>query len=538
MIIMSQSSTNPPTEKKYILAIDSGSTGIRALLFNKQGEIVARAYKVTPMTVPEEGAVEHDPEMLWQALLDVVKEVFQSPDYDLANVASIGITNQRGSFCLVEKATGKPLTNFIGWQDLRATEVAKRMDHQFSFGALRAVAGLVGKLTGNPMMLTTNMVRMKPVLGITRLRWLFEQDEVRYHETVHSGPELYKRCKNDEIHFMSLDSWFIYKLTGGKHLTDVTNASGTSLYNPFDLVWNKIHITLFDIPNTPSMFAEVLDTAGDFGKTKPDIFFGHSIQIGGCVGDQMASLFGHCCFTPGDTKISQGSGAFVDMNMGRKPKLSRRGLFPLIAWQLNGEITYMLEGQVATAGTLIDWLGVGIGVSDTAQALNEFAAQTEDTEGVIFVPTPMGISFPYFNANSRATIFGLSLSTHRKHVCRAVLEGLALRSYDILDGMQKDTKTQLSSLKVDGGVSKSDIQLQCLADFAQMTVQRAPEADMTGTGAAYFAGLSVGFWKDTDELLALQKDYIDFTPKMDLQLREKKIKAWNKAVQAVLSLNK
>ncbi|TFH30899.1 MAG: glycerol kinase, partial [Promethearchaeota archaeon] len=308
---MSQSSTPPTAQKKYILAIDSGSTGIRALLFNKQGEIVARSYKTTPMTVPEEGAVEHDPEMLWQTLLDVVKEVFQSPDYDLAEVASIGITNQRGSFCLVDKATGKPLTNFIGWADFRANEVAKRMDHQFNFGALRAVAGIVGNLTGSPMMLTTNMLRMKPVLGVTRLRWLFEQEEVRFHDTVHSGSELYQMCKRDEIHFMTLDTWFIYKLTGGKqHLTDVTNASGTALYNPFDLVWNKIYFNLFKIPNSPSMFPKVLDTAGDFGTTDPGVFFGNSIQIGSGVGDHIASLFGHCCFTPGDTKISHGSGAF------------------------------------------------------------------------------------------------------------------------------------------------------------------------------------------------------------------------------------
>lgn len=526
------------TQKKYILALDSGSTGIRALLFNKQGEIVARAYQTTPASYPSEGAIEHDPEILWEALLAVVDQVFSDPKYDLSEVASIGITNQRGSFCLVEKSTGRPLTNFINWADIRATEVANRMDHQFNYGALRAVAGFVGKITGSPMLLTTNMIRMKPILGITRLRWLFEQPEVRYKEISHTGEELYQKCKRDEIHFCTLDTWFIYRLTNGKnHLTDVTNASGTSMYNPFDLEWNKIYFKLFNIPNSPSMFPKVMDTAGDFGSTDPASFFGHSIPIGGVAGDQMASLFGHCCFLPGDTKISQGSGAFVDMCVGPKPKLSKRGLFPLIAWRLNGEVTYMLEGQVTTAGTLIDWLGEGIGVSDTAQALNEFAAQTEDTEGVVFVPTPSGISFPYFNSKTRASIFGLSLSTHRRHLCRAVLEGLAMRVYEILDGMQKDTKITLKSLKVDGGVSKSDIQLQCLADFSSVVVRRAPESDMTGTGAAYFAGLAVGFWQNMEELKTLQRDYREFPPKMDADLREKKIKRWEKAVKAVLSLD-
>lgn len=525
--------------KKYVLAIDSGSTGIRALLFDQKGKIVARAYQETPPSFPEEGAIEHDPLVLWEALLTVVKKVFDSPDYSLEEVASIGITNQRGSFCLVEKETGEPLTNFISWADVRAAETAVQCNKQFSYRLLRGFAGIVGNITKSPMLLTTKMVKMNPVLGIPRLKWLFQQKEVKYREKRHTGKELYNRCKNNEIHFCTLDTWFIYKLTNGKHhYTDVTNASGTSLYNPFELKWNTLYFKIFDIPHPPAMFPQVLDTADQFGSTDPEVFFGHTIPIGASVGDQMAALFGHCCFEPGQTKISQGSGAFVDMTVGSKPKLSKRGLFPLIAWRINREITYMLEGQVTTAGTLIDWLGEGIGVSDTAQALNEFAAQTEDTEGVIFIPTPSGIGFPYFNPKTKASIFGLSLSTHRRHVCRAVLEGLALRAWDILEGMQKDTKIQLQEIKVDGGVSKSDIQLQCLADFADVKVKRAPESDMTGTGAAYFAGLSVGFWKNLDELKELQQEYKEFAPKMSPEKRMEKIKKWKKAVQAVLSIEK
>ncbi|WP_457556852.1 glycerol kinase 5 [Candidatus Harpocratesius sp.] len=532
-------STSINEKKKFILAIDSGSTGIRALLFNHNGKIVNRAYQTTHPSFPEEGAIEHDPQILWEALLKVVNTIFKSSEYSLKEVAALGITNQRGSFCLVEKETGEPITNFISWADVRAADMAKRCDTQFSYRLLRGFAGLAGRITSSPMLLTTKMVHMSPVLGIPRLKWLFEQPEVKYRDRQHSGHELYERCKNNEIHFCTLDTWFIYKLTNGKHhYTDVTNASGTSMYNPFDLEWNKTYFKIFDIPHPPAMFPKVLDTADDFGSTDPEVFFGHSIPIGASVGDQMAALFGHCCFHPGDTKISQGSGAFVDMTVGPKPKLSKRGLFPLIAWRINGQITYMLEGQVTTAGTLIDWLGEGIGVSDTAQMLNEFAAQTHDTEGVIFIPTPSGISFPYFSPKSRATIFGLSLSTHRRHVCRAVLEGLALRAYDILEGMQHDTKIQLTEIKVDGGVSKSDIQLQCLADFTNVKVMRSPESDMTGTGAAYFAGLAVGFWKDFKELQGLQQEYQEFSPKMEPHIRTEKIKRWKKAVKAVLSLEK
>jgi len=526
------------SENKYILVIDSGGTGIRAMLFNNEGEIVDREYEKTLPNFSDDGAVEHDPEVLWQALLSVVKKIFTKPEFSPQQIVSIGITNQRGSFCIIDKKSGTPITNLISWQDVRAEKVANRMDNQFSWKALRSVAKVVGKITGDAMMNTTGMIHMNPEFALCRLRWLFEQEKVVYKDSILSGEEILTKAKNRELHFCTLDSWFIYKLTGGKkHLTDITNASGTAVYNPFDLKWNKIYAKLFKIPSNDTFLPPVLDNTDGFGKTTPELF-GVEIPIGACVGDQMAALFGHCCFNAGETKISQGSGAFVDMCVGPKPKLSKRGLFPLIAWQINGDITYMLEGQITTCGTLIDWLGDGIGLVDTPKILNELAAQTEDTEGVIVIPTPAGINFPYFNPRSRATIFGLSLSTHRKHVCRAVLEGIALRLYDIIEGVEHDTKIPITTLKVDGGVSQSDIELQYLADFANITVERAPEADMTSTGAAYMAGLAVGFWKNKNELLNLSKDYHVFKPKMDPEKRKKKLTDWKKAVNAVLSLDK
>lgn len=525
--------------QKYILVIDSGGTGIRAMLFNKEGEIVDREYEKTLPNFPEDGAVEHDPEVLWQALLSVVRKVFAKPEYSPKQIVSIGITNQRASFCIVDKNSGKPITNLISWADVRAEKVAKRMDKQFSWRALRSVVRVLGKITGSAMMNTTGMIHMNPEFALCRLRWLFEREKVVYRDSELSGQEIYDKAINRELHFCTLESWFIYKLTGGKkHVTDITNASGTAVYNPFDLEWNLIYAKLFKIPSNDTFLPEVLDNTDGFGKTAPELFEGVEIPIGASIGDQMASLFGHCCFKPGETKISQGSGAFVDMCVGPKPKLSKRGLFPLISWRINGEINYMLEGQITTAGTLIDWLGDGIGLVDTPKVLNEFAAQTEDTEGVIVIPTPSGISFPYFNPRTRATIFGLSLATHRKHVCRAVLEGLAFRLYDIIEGVEHDTKIPITTLKVDGGVSQSDIELQCLADIANITVQRAPEADMTSTGAAYMAGLAVGFWKDKNELLNLRKNYQIFKPKMDPEKRKKKLTDWKKAIKAVLSLDK
>ncbi|XEO79308.1 Glycerol kinase [Candidatus Lokiarchaeum ossiferum] len=534
MIIVSETQLQ---EKKYILSIDSGGTGIRAILFNKQGEIVDREYEKTLPMFPEDGALEHDPEILWDALKSVVNKIFAKPTYSPEEIAAIGICNQRASFCFVEKKTGKPLTNLISWADVRAEKTTMKMRKKFLYRGLVAIAKLFGKISGNTMLTTTGMLKLTPEFALCRVRWLYEQKEVKYRDSKLSGQQLYDMAKNEEIHFCTLDSWFMYKLTGGKqHITDVTNASGTALYNPFDLVWNKIYTKLFDIPHNDTFFPKVLDNDGDFGTTDPEIFGNVAIPIGASIGDQMSSLFGHCCFEPGEVKISQGSGAFVDMTVGLKPKLSKRGLFPLIAWKLNGNVTYMLEGQVTTAGTLIDWIGEGIGLADTPKVLNEFAAQTEDTEGVIVIPTPSGMNFPHFNPNTRAAIFGLSLATHRRHVCRAVLEGLALRLYDILEGMSHDTKIDIKDIKVDGGVSQSDIELQCLANFANINVERAPESDMTATGAAYFAGLSIGFWKDQEELRSLQKNYNAFSPKMTLEKRDKKLKQWRKAVKAVLKI--
>ncbi len=507
------------SEKKYILSIDAGSTGIRAILFDKEAKIVARHYEKTNPLHPEPGAIEDDPKVLWDALLSVVKNVFDQ-GFSADDVAAIGISNQRASFCLWEKKSGKPVTNFISWADIRAAETADVMNKNGKWRILKGLAKFVGSISSNVVMKTTSMFQFDPAQATVRLNWLLKKQ-----------PELRDRLKKGEIVFGTLDTWFIYNLTGKKaHVTDYTNATSTGLFNPFDLEWNSIYCNMFNLPMEG--FPEVLETNALFGTTKKSLF-GTEIPIHGAGGDQQCALFGQQCFEPGDVKVSQGSGIFVDFTVGETAKISKRGLYPLIAWHIDGKPTYLLEGQVATAGTLIDWLGEGIGLSDTPTALNEFASQTEDTEGVIFVPTPAGIRFPHFDFNTRAAIFGLSLTTHRRHLARAVLEGLALRVHDIIKGIERDTKTIIKSIKVDGGVSQSDIELQAMADFSDLTVKRAPEADMTATGAAFFAGLGIGFWKDQEELKSLKLGYTEFIPKMDPKKREEKLRRWDKAVNAI-----
>ena len=508
----------------YVLAIDAGSSGIRAVVFDKAGKVVAREYRKTPTLTPQSCWVEYDPEELWNSLLEVVTKIFTTTSISPQEIVALGICNQRASFCLWERKTGKPITNIISWADTRSASTVEKMNKNWKWRALRKFAW-IGRILGNTMLTATTMLDFHTDHAPPRLKWVLDNDN-----------DLRKRCKKGEVAYGTIDSWFVYKLTGGKiHATDYSNAA-TGLLNPFQLVWNQYILKIFDIPE--QMFPELKETTTNFGSTDPSLFEGISIPITAVAGDQQAALFGQCCFNPGDVKISQGSGAFVDVLVGDKGKLSKRGLLPLVAWVIDGKPMYLLEGYVATAGTLIDWLGKGIGLSDTPQVLNEFAAQCEDTEGVIFIPTPSGIRFPYFSVHSRATILGLSLNTHRAHVARAVFEGIAMRIVDILEGVEQDTKVVIKSLKTDGGVSQSDILLQIIADYANLEVRRAPEADMTATGIAYLAGLKSGFWKDQDELYALylQSEPTAFTPTLDSTRRMKKRKKWKEALQAIISL--
>ena len=507
---------------KYILSIDSGSTGIRAVLFDQNGQIIAREYEKVQQLTPEPGAMEFDPEALWQALLSVSKKILDNSTCDVKDIAALGICNQRGTFVLWDRKTGEPVTNFIGWADVRAAKTCEKIiKHNFKWKFMKFVTKIASVF--HPMLRTAAKMRLNTDHSIVRLKWLLD-----------SQPELRQRCKAREIAFSTIDSWFIYKLTGGKvHATDYSNAVVTNLYNPYWRRWNGIFMFIFDI--APIIFPDVKDTNGDFGVTDPGAFHNVSIPIRAAVGDQMAALFGDCCFEPGSVKGSFGSGAFVDMNIGQKSIATKRGLLPMVAWCLNGKLTNMVEGSIATAGLLVDWLDRGLGLADSPEVLNELAAQCDDAEGVVFIPTSAGIQYPYFIPEARGCIFGLSLATRKCHVARAVLEGIALALTEIIDTMRRDIKKPITTIKVDGGVSRSDILLHCLADFANVTVERSQKSEMAATGVAYFAGLGVGIWKNLDELKQLEKKSTTFEPKITAEARKNKIKLWKKSITAMLS---
>lgn len=509
-------------ETKYVIGIDAGGSSTRAFLFDFSGKIVARETEKAETLHPEDGATEHNPEEQWQVLLNVVKELIRKHTEGAHEIRAIGLSVQRSTFTLWDRKTGEPCCNFISWADIRAGATTDRMNRYLKWKFIRFVAFIISKITRNTMLTATGMLTFVTDHALTRLRWLFD-----------TRPDIYERAKKGELMFGTLDTWFVYRLTGRSlHVTDTSNAASTSLYNSFELKWNPVFCKIFDIPM--SILPEVRETADDFGKTDPDLFGGTAIPIRSVVGDQMAALFGHRCFKRGDVKISQGSGSFVDINMGIKPKLSRRGLFPLIAWTIGGETTYMLEGYMATAGRLIDWLGQGLGLSDTPKVLNDLASQTNDSGGVVFVPTPSGIRFPYFKPTARGTIFGLSLNTHRKHVARAVIQGMAMRIVDIIEGIKKDTKIMVTGIKADGGVSRSDVLLQCLSDLTGYPVSRSHEFEMAASGAAYLAGLASGVWSSLTDLENLESEYDAFHPAIEENIRTQIVERWNRALKAVL----
>lgn len=509
--------------KKYIIAVDAGGSSIRAFLFNVQGRIIGREQVKTEIIAPEPGAIEHDPDEQWKQFLIAVNNLLGNSNVKFSEIASLGISVQRGTFTLWDKK-GDTCCNFISWSDIRAAETTVAMNRNIKWKFVKLGAAIVSFFTRDTMLTATGMLKFVTDHSLSRLIWLFN-----------SRPDVYEKAKKGELMFGTLDTWFVYKLTGGKvHATDTSNAASTSLYNHFDLKWNSIFCNLFKIPM--GILPDVRETVDDFGVTAPELFDGAAIPIGAIVGDQMASLFGHRCFGKGDVKISQGSGSFVDINMGYKPKLSRRGLFPLVAWRIKGKTTYMLEGSMATAGRLIDWLGHGIGLSDTPKVLNDLAAECDDSEGVVFVPIPSGIRFPHFKPTARGTVFGLSLDTHRRHVARAVLQGIAMRLVDILNGIKKDTGIKVTTIKTDGGVSRSDILLQCISDLSDHLVTRSREHEVAAAGAAYLAGMSAGIWKSFDEIARLEKGYDLFEPRMCNEDRDKIKKRWKTALKAALSV--
>lgn len=487
---------------QFILALDQGTTSSRAILFDKNCNIIGTAQKEFTQIFPKPGWVEHDPMEILSTQIDVARAVLNIHGVSPEQIAGIGITNQRETTVVWDKETGTPVYNAIVWQDRRTADFCDQLKARGLETYVRENTGLV----------------VDAYFSGTKIKWILDYISV-------NNPDI----KTDRLLFGTIDSWLIWNLTDGAvHATDYSNACRSMLYNIVDLKWDKKMLREMDVP--ASMLPEVRDSSGDFGKTAAQWFDGAAIPIAGVAGDQQSALFGQACFEPGMTKNTYGTGCFMLMNTGTKPVFSDNGLITSLAWGVNGEVNYVLEGSIFIAGAAIQWLRDGLKIIDEAPDSEYFSKKTPDTEGVVVVPAFAGLGAPYWDMYARGAIFGLTRGTTRSHIIRATLESLAYQTRDVLDVMEKDSGTQISTLRVDGGASANNVLMQFQADILDTLVERPEIIETTALGAAYLAGLAVGYWKMDQVSTNWRKDQ-EFSPEMDAAKRKQLYKNWQKGVK-------
>ena len=489
--------------KEYILAFDQGTTSSRAIIFDKAGKIVKNAQKEFRQIYPKAGWVEHDPMEIWGTQSGVAREVLESAGISPLEIAAIGITNQRETAIVWDKITGKPIYNAIVWQCRRTAAFCDRLKERGLVQYIRETTGLV----------------LDAYFSATKINWILENVE---------GAR--EKAEKGELLFGTVDTWLIWNLTRGKvHVTDYSNASRTMLFNIKTLEWDEKILKEMGIPK--SMLPAVCPSSTVYGYTDERTFGGAKIPIAGIAGDQQAALFGQTCFKKGMVKNTYGTGCFMLMNTGEERVESRNGLLTTIAWGLDGKIEYALEGSVFIAGAAIQWLRDELKMICDAPDSDYFAEKVSDSNGVFFVPAFTGLGAPYWDMYARGTIVGLTRGASKNHLIRAVLESIAYQTRDVLEAMQEDAKTELVALKVDGGASRSNFLMQFQADILGAKVTRPKVIETTALGAAYLAGLAVGFWKSKDEIITNWIEERSFCTNMSDEQREKNYAQWKRAVE-------
>ena len=490
---------------KYIMALDQGTTSSRCILFDQQGRICSVAQKEFTQIFPKAGWVEHDAMEIWASQIGVAQEALLKIGATAADVAAIGITNQRETTVVWDKNTGQPVCNAIVWQCRRTADFCDELAAEGWTEKIRSKCGVV----------------LDAYFSATKIHWILEH-----------VPGAREKAEKGDLLFGNIDTWLIWNLTRGKvHVTDYSNASRTMLYNIFDLKWDEEILERMDIP--ASMLPEVKPSSCVYGMTDPSIF-GAPIPIGGAAGDQQAALFGQTCFQPGMAKNTYGTGCFLLMNTGTKPVMSENGLVTTIAWGVNGRVEYALEGSIFVAGAAIQWLRDELKLIETAADSEYMATRVEDTNGCYVVPAFTGLGAPHWDAYARGAIVGLTRGVNKYHLVRATLESLAYQTHDVLKAMQEDAGIQLADLKVDGGASANNFLMQFQADIIQTPVQRPACIETTALGAAYLAGLAVGFWANQEEIVANGTTFRTFEPQMEETARLDRIRGWDKAVGRTL----
>ena len=486
----------------YILALDQGTTSSRAIIFDKKGQIVSVAQKEFKQYFPKQGWVEHDPEEIWTSQSAVLIESLVNKGIPADQIAAIGITNQRETTIVWDRKTSKPIYNAIVWQDRRTAAYCNELKEKGHAELIASRTGLI----------------IDAYFSATKIRWILENVE---------GAR--EKAEAGELAFGTVDSWLIWKLTAGKsHLTDITNASRTMIYNIHNQAWDDDLLDLFGIPK--SMLPEVkscsevfTETAGDVLKTK--------IPIAGVAGDQQAALFGQLCTEPGMAKTTYGTGCFLVMNTGKEAVQSQNQLLTTVAWKIGNEINYALEGSVFIGGAAIQWLRDGMEMFGHAKETEKLASSLADNDGVYFVPALAGLGAPHWDQNARGAFFGITRGTTIAHMTRAALEAIAYQVHDVLKAMEKDSGKPTQELRVDGGATANNFLMQFQADILGCEIKRPEIIETTAIGAAFLAGLAVGFWKNSEELQDLWNSEKEFHPQMDSAKKEKLVHFWNKAVE-------
>ncbi len=486
---------------QLIMSLDQGTTSSRAVLFNHKGEPVEMAQQDFEQIFPQLGWVEHNPIEIWESQISSAKEVLKIAEASNNEVAAIGITNQRETTVVWDKSTGEPIYNAIVWQDRRTAKFCDELKANGKTELIKEKTGLI----------------IDSYFSATKLKWILDNVE---------GAR--EKANNNELCFGTIDTWLVWKLTNGeKFITDVSNASRTMLFNIHNLEWDQELLELFNIPK--SILPQIKESSEIYGETSESLF-SKRIPIAGIAGDQQAALFGQLCTEKGMVKNTYGTGCFLLMNTGDKPIYSKNNLLTTVAWKINGEVNYALEGSVFVGGAAVQWLRDGLKIIDDSSEIEELASSVSDNGGVYFVPALTGLGAPYWDAYARGAIIGLTRGSTQAHIARAALEGIAYQVYDIVGAMEADANAKGKELRVDGGATSNNLLLQFQTDIFGFPVVRPNVQEITALGAAYLAGLAIGFWKNIDELKNQWSINKTFTPKMEIEKAEVLLKQWHKAV--------
>ncbi len=492
------------TEEQYIMAIDQGTTSSRAIIFDKSGKNIGSSQKEFTQIFPESGWVEHNANEIWNSVQSVIAGALIESGIRPDNVKAIGITNQRETTVIWDRKTGKPIYNAVVWQSRQSAPIADKLKEDGHAEMIHGKTGLV----------------VDAYFSATKVRWILDHVE---------GAQ--ERAEKGELAFGTIDTWLLWKLTDGNtHVTDYSNAARTMMYNIIDLKWDDEILELLNIPK--SLLPEVKSNSEIYGYTQSYHFYGSEVPISGMAGDQQAALFGQLAFEPGMVKNTYGTGAFIVMNTGEKPQISKNNLLTTIGYGINGKVYYALEGSVFVAGSAIQWLRDGLRMIETAPESEELANASTGDNSVYVVPAFTGLGAPYWDSDARGAVFGLTRGTTKEDFVKATLQAVAYQSKDVIDAMKEDSGIDIPVLKVDGGAAKNDALMQFQADILDTDVTRAPNLETTALGAAYLAGLGVGIWEDLDDLRKFQGEGDTFKPNMAAEEREDLYMGWKEAVKA------